>query len=578
MMARYDDKELMRVVAEQPSRCMAGYSVALGLLMSRDGFSDDAKKVFAVLKAICSVEFSAHLKNPFGDLKLDGRQTKLALAVYPQISSPLLRSRVADALWVVGDKSVKGVDIRVGKDAVEAYAEIALDAERWYLDGLNVAWHRGLRLARSLGAPAAASYKAMVNALRDAYDQSVANGGINDRFRFYIASLLVECNMLNLIGSQRMAADFEDLARSFVRQNHYQLADQAFQTAFNMYHASGDALHELEILDAQIGNSLAAAKAFEAENDPRCAHVYDRALKLCLRMPTKNRPAYGMDDKLSDAKAGLRRGYLLVAQTMQEIKSPMEDVSGLIKDAEAMMVGLDPVGALQKLATAKQVSYDELEKESYESLQKDLSALLYGKQTLRNGRVVGSVPAWTGARGDSRHEYEMMAALLFRIQFIYETTWKPAYQKMIGLYRFDYGLFKTLVEGSSLVAESHRRHFSEGLILGAEGRFAAATALLCPEIENLVRDAMSARGCATTSIDRSGFIQENGLSALVECGELSDVFGKDAAYELRAFFCDHRGVNMRNAVAHGLKDDELFNSAFDLYVWLFALRLVLPTS
>lgn len=574
-MAAYDDKALMRTIAGQPSQCMAGYSVALGLLMSQDGFSDDEKKGFAVLKTICSVDFNARLRNPFGDFNLDEGQTKIALAVYPQISSPLLRSRVADALWVVGDKSVNGIDIRVGKEAVEAYAEIAIDEESWYQDGLNVAWHRGLRLAKSLGAPVLESYKAMVSTLRDAYNQRVVNGGINDRFRFYIASLLVECDMLNLIGPQKMAADFEDLAYSFVRLNRHQEADHAFQNAIYMYHAAGDAMHELKILDAQISNSLVAAKSFEAKNDPRCAHIYDHALKLCLRMPTKNRSAYRTEDKLSDAKAGLRRGYLLVAQTMQEIKSPMEDVSDLIKDAEAMMEGLDPVAALQKLVAAKQISYDELEKESYESLQKDLSALLYSKQILRNGRVVGSAPAWTGARGDSRHDYEMLATLLFRVQFFYETTWKPAYQKMMGLYRFDFGLFKTIVEGSSLVAENHRQHFLEGLMLGVEGRFAAATAMLCPEIENLVRDALGARGCVTTSIDRSGFIQENGLSSLVECDELSDVFGNDVAYELRAFFCDHRGVNMRNAVAHGLKDDELFNSAFDFYVWLFALRLVL---
>src|SRR5574344_607507 len=39
---------------------------------------------------------------------------------------------------------------------------------------------------------------------------------------------------------------------------------------------------------------------------------------------------------------------------------------------------------------------------------------------------------------------------------------------------------------------------------------------------------------------------------------------------LKAIFSDHRGPNVRNEVAHGLKTDVGFDGSLDMFVWWFA--------
>lgn len=71
---------------------------------------------------------------------------------------------------------------------------------------------------------------------------------------------------------------------------------------------------------------------------------------------------------------------------------------------------------------------------------------------------------------------------------------------------------------------------------------------------------------------QDGFQEEKGPSRLVKEEKLVGIFDADFVFELNAMFCDHTGPNIRNVVAHGLKDDSWFNTSYDFYVWWFALR------
>lgn len=570
----YDEKAVAEARRALDSKGVSAYAYVFSRKMNSNTLSADERGVYAVLYAICSVDFSVKAKNPFGELNLDPCQTQIAIDVYPQIADPLLRSRVADAAWTVGGKCVKD-RLDIAKDAIDAYSKIQIDAKRWFIDGLNVAWERGLRLAKSIGTPVEPVFSGMKVAIKGVYEKAVGANGGDDYLRIFIPSLLCNCEMLDVIGANRMAQDFENLAQMLVVRNERQEADKAFQNAFFMRNKAGNEAKAYVTLTAQIENALLAAQESETHNDISCAHIYDHALRLCLRMPTKMRSVYGIEKKIKIAKEGLHRGYLKVAATIQESQLQSVDISSAVEAAANSMIGLDSKKALQKLATLVTISFDSMEESSFKGLQNDLSAVFYSKCILRGARVVATVPPWSGKRGDARHEYAILEELLFWIQCYYETTLSPAFDKMKTLYDLDRSVIEQIVNNSTLIPEDHRNHFTEGLMLGVEGRFSAATAMLCPEIENIVRVALALNGCDTSSMGRDGILQEVGLSNMVVHSELDNIFGKDVSFELREFFCDHRGVNMRNAVAHGLKSDELFNSAFDFYVWWFSLRLAL---
>ena len=56
--------------------------------------------------------------------------------------------------------------------------------------------------------------------------------------------------------------------------------------------------------------------------------------------------------------------------------------------------------------------------------------------------------------------------------------------------------------------------------------------------------------------------------------EVEKIFGKDLSFEIKALFCDALGPNLRNELAHGLLDDDSFQSIQSIYAWWMGLRLV----
>lgn len=47
---------------------------------------------------------------------------------------------------------------------------------------------------------------------------------------------------------------------------------------------------------------------------------------------------------------------------------------------------------------------------------------------------------------------------------------------------------------------------------------------------------------------------------------------KNLIFALNTIFCSKFGFNMRNNVAHGMLDDQAFQSFKALYIWWFALK------
>ena len=79
---------------------------------------------------------------------------------------------------------------------------------------------------------------------------------------------------------------------------------------------------------------------------------------------------------------------------------------------------------------------------------------------------------------------------------------------------------------------------------------------------------LKAAGIKTTNLDSDGIENENGLSTLMDLPEVTQIFGEDISFELKALFCDPFGPNLRNELAHGLLDDR------DVPIHLCDLRVV----
>ncbi len=137
--------------------------------------------------------------------------------------------------------------------------------------------------------------------------------------------------------------------------------------------------------------------------------------------------------------------------------------------------------------------------------------------------------------------------------------------------------FVAMASRSPIVPKNRERLFGKALFAGYEKDFVAALHLLVPQIEHMVRWHLKAAGIKTTNLDKDGIENENGLSALMELPEVTQIFGEDLSFELKALVCDAFGPNLRNELAHGLLDDEACHSAYAIYAWWLGLKLVFNT-
>ena len=133
--------------------------------------------------------------------------------------------------------------------------------------------------------------------------------------------------------------------------------------------------------------------------------------------------------------------------------------------------------------------------------------------------------------------------------------------------------FVSLAQNSPVVPTGREQLVGKALYHGFEEDFGTSLHLLAPQLEHIVRIHLQNAGAVTTLL-KDGIETENSINTLVKLPEMERVFGEDLTFEVCALFCDPRGLNLRNRVAHGLVDDHFCQSQSSIYAWWFLLRLI----
>lgn len=89
---------------------------------------------------------------------------------------------------------------------------------------------------------------------------------------------------------------------------------------------------------------------------------------------------------------------------------------------------------------------------------------------------------------------------------------------------------------------------------------------------------LSLSGGTTSKFDAQGLQPEKSFNALLETAEARAVFGDAQVFELEDLLVDQLGANLRNEIAHGLREDARLFDADVLYAWWLLLRYCLVTS
>lgn len=84
--------------------------------------------------------------------------------------------------------------------------------------------------------------------------------------------------------------------------------------------------------------------------------------------------------------------------------------------------------------------------------------------------------------------------------------------------------------------------------------------VLVPQLEAALRDLLAASGASVMVHDpNTGGFKAIGMGAILDHDIFRTHLPKDLRFHLRALFCDSRGINLRNHVAHGIAHPEMFS-------------------
>ena len=575
----YDDTIFLNARRGQGKYDLGSYASCCSLLAAQDVGNDE----YATLHEVCMWGMASPcVKEKYSWGENDINQL---VGIHDKITDDKLKALVCDVIWA-SRRAGKNA-YAYAKIALLSYARVDIDEQRWFLEHQNNCWQRALCVAQSLGKSASTEREILFERLKTAYQSATQSQDRTNLLIWAIPQLLYECKLYDLVNPADIAKNFCRLA-----EMHKQAGDNSSEAL-----ALNNAIKWFSIANkrTEIARlSVARAESFKREADReankkdvswlRAGDLYRLALNEYLKLPNNMKDEFGIDSRIDMLKRQIDEVYAKVPSQMERVSVPTIDISDDRAVAVAAVRGVSFERAIKRLCLMFPLTEAVAESCAKERLKHSFLVSLFTKSFIGGGakpRIVAQVPGCSGA-ADSRESKERLDAekiltASWLINFYCQARLYPAYLTIKQENDCIEHEFSKIVDEAPLIPANHKLIFARALQLGFGGDFTPAAYMLAPEIENLIRERLNLAGVVTTYM-QNGVQQEKGLSNLAEEGRLVDLFGSDFVFELKTVFCSHIGYNLRNEIAHGLKDDASYNSIIDFYVWYFALKICFMRS
>lgn len=583
----YDDSKVMAKLANLSCKGFVSYAGAFETLAAQS-VDDEEKRIYDNLYSVCMLTYG-HAGEPYAPFfvpmgvrptfEVTNEQYEILANVVDEISDAKLKARVSDILWLGAKQLNKKDGFKYAKLAVESFARIRIDDKLWIAENISDDWKRGLKLAKSLGKGVLNTYNGMKATICDAFIDACRNGGVDNQLTWGIPQILDNDDLHDVISSVTVAKEIEALLCSSVDDNN--AFDVYCGIANKWYTRAGLEDDAVRILKLKVQNRFKSIVWEISMPEPvwlRLSANCQSVIPLLQSIPCKHREGFDVDNKILFLKHLSSLGYKIGKNGMHCYQTPSVDITQEVDKAQFTMRAAPKEDVLLLFASLFSLREKDVEALAEKERKECVVPHIMGKSIIKGDKVVASAPAYSeDVNTDARMEVEKVQKAIYLLQCAYSMRLRPAYEVICAEHEFTFDDFLCFASESPLVPESHRHIFAEGLLLGWQGHFSASTYVLAPEIENALREQLKFQACDTTVVDSETKLEnEVGLSTLVEkyADAIKSAFGTDFLFEVKAVFCSHAGPNVRNEIAHGLKDDGSFNGVMDFYVWWFAVRLL----
>ena len=481
------------------------------------------------------------------------------------IENPWLKARLADLVWL------RCRDFKFALVAIDSYRAIPLTVEAW-MDGGRECWKRAVALALMLGGGAGNRQSEMRTVIVGAFQSARMDNGL---FGLELADLL-ECYQLENDQQASIATRLKLLACEFEREGNLLSARQYFQHAIRWFRKSGNKAKSVDMTVALSECWVQEATTHVSTEPPShlvAGMFYDKAIQTYRTIPKSERTSQ-VDDRIAELRALLRESGTGSLDEMRVVQTSEVDISQIVDEARRSVAGKEnKTEALKAFANLRGgIDADQLREHAIKRhADFPLLSLFPTIMMSRDGRFVDRQH---GGDHEQAVQSQMIAEYLIIVRCAAEARILPALETLLLEHRFREADFINIAWDSPIVPIGRERLFGKALFAGCERDFATALHLLVPQIEHLVRLCLKHAQVQTVHLDQNGIENEIGLSSLMDIPETEKIIGKDLSYEIKALLCSHSGPNFRNSLAHGLLDDDEYQSFGAVYVWWLGLGLV----
>lgn len=493
-----------------------------------------------------------------------------------EIDDIWLKARIADLVWLL----LKPRNVKFALLAIDSYRQISLTTEIWVRGGREC-WERAISLCLMLRSGAGDRLKEIETSLVTATKAADTEDG-------FLALWLADTMLANHLGRGEEAAisdHLEMLAKQFELSGDLHRSKDFFEAAANWYKRDKNEAKVVEMTVLVAESWVKQAEARLSSDNPShmvAASFYENAIQKYRTIPKSQRDGYNVEERILELNKLMSESGTRSLSEMGVISSPAIDISEIVENARNAVRGKNAIDALLAFANIYKGARVAKIRESAQKMLREhpLQALFGATHMSRDGRVIAKRPGM-GLGAPDENEAVLWAEMVkdygMELGLVVQGDIWPALEILHLEQRLRESDFISISNNSPIVPPGRESLFGKGLFAGYDKDFATAIHLLVPQIENLVRYHLKARGIKTTNLDINGIENENGLSTLIDIPEVKEIFGENLSFELKTLFCDSFGPNLRNEVAHGLLTHDECYSTYSVYAWWFCLKLAFNT-
>ncbi|EMW8916552.1 MULTISPECIES: DUF4209 domain-containing protein [Enterobacter cloacae complex] len=498
-------------------------------------------------------------------------------SILVHIDFPILKARLADILWLC--KRPRRVEH--ARIVISSYLALPITSEEWK-KGEQLCWERAIALSfqvkdfttidiikQRLAEALTLSYEDFP-LMRYRIGESINRTNLFGNDTDAIAQTLFE------IGDEITVLETMSLA-FHIKRSYFKVSEKLFRKAKEFNRAITCQVRIAETFVKEAEQRLSG----ENPNPGVANSFYEDALQAYRKVPQADRAEYNVERKLEEIEQAILRTGAEALENMYEIRTDGIDLSTQAEQAIAHVTNKHPLEmAILYFTGFITESYTTLREQASASLAEPSFLNTIGRTIVsQDGRMIARTPSISNNNSASDDELIIFSKIMeifnFNLSIIVNGTLIPALDQIIMEHRITKDDMEALCFYSSIIPRSYNKSVANALWYGFERDFRTAIYLLCPQIENIIRQKLKSAGVNTTNTDENGITQEVGMGTLLNFDSATDLFGENLCFELKAIFTDALGPNLRNNIAHGLLDDDSSNSEACVYAWWLTLKTII---